>query len=289
MRHDTVDAHRPKRSLLAGFDEGWIWAIHLASGRGSAAQTHSVALPFGATEWPQRTHLVLDEANTTLKIAQGDSFAIAVKVRPGDRGARIGPGGLSVRRRDREHRAAPQPAWRRVPRADRAGQPAVPVQRGRRRRRVDRSAISRSASSRRRPSSRSTVRVVPPPYTGLAAQTLAPGQSQFRALEGTRLELDAEATKPLEAAELRIGDAPAGTAVAFDSSRTRFGASITVKSSVQLLVPHEGYRGLLQSRGGPVRRPQLPRRGPARRDRRAQDRSRRAGRGDRAGQDPGGR
>ena len=31
MRHDTTDAHRPKRSLLAGFDEGWVWAIQLAA------------------------------------------------------------------------------------------------------------------------------------------------------------------------------------------------------------------------------------------------------------------
>src|SRR5262249_2623914 len=69
-------------------------------------------------------------------------------------------------------------------------------------------------------------------YSGLAPQTLAPGQSQFRALEGTRLELDAEATKPLEAAELKIGDEPAGTAVAFDSSRIRFKASIAVKSAL---------------------------------------------------------
>ncbi len=62
-----------------------------------------------------------------------------------------------------------------------------------------------------------TVRVVSPPYTGLPAQTLAPGLTQLRALEGTRLELDAEASKPLASAELRIGEEPAGTAVAFDA------------------------------------------------------------------------
>ena len=42
-------------------------------------------LPFGGLEWPQQTHLVLDEANTTLKLARGDSFTLSVKVRPGDR------------------------------------------------------------------------------------------------------------------------------------------------------------------------------------------------------------
>src|SRR5262249_11096447 len=75
------------------------------------------------------------------------------------------------------------------------------------------------------------IRVIPPPYTGLAAQTLAPGQSQFRALEGTRLDVQAEATKPLEAAELRVGDDASGVPVAFDSARTRFQASVPVKSS----------------------------------------------------------
>ena len=76
-----------------------------------------------------------------------------------------------------------------------------------------------------------TVRIVSPPYTGVPAQTLAPGLTQLRALEGTRLELDAEASKPLEAAELRIGEEPAGAALAFDTSRTRFQTAIPVKGS----------------------------------------------------------
>ena len=35
--------------------------------------------------WPQQTHLALDDAGTTLKIARGDSFTLSAKVRPGDR------------------------------------------------------------------------------------------------------------------------------------------------------------------------------------------------------------
>ena len=62
------------------------------------------------------------------------------------------------------------------------------------------------------------VRLVAPEYTGVAAQVLAPGLTQFRALEGTRLELEGLANKPLAHAELRRGDNPAGGSLAFDQS-----------------------------------------------------------------------
>ena len=52
----------------------------------------------------------------------------------------------------------------------------------------------------------------------MPAQVLAPGLTQFRALEGTRLELEGLANKPLATAELRRGDNPAGGALAFDQS-----------------------------------------------------------------------
>ena len=42
-------------------------------------------VPFGTTNWPRQTHLVLDEGQTTLKVARGDSFTLSVKVRPGDK------------------------------------------------------------------------------------------------------------------------------------------------------------------------------------------------------------
>ena len=41
-------------------------------------------VPFGSTNWPRQTHLVLDEGQTTLKVARGDSFTLSVKVRKGD-------------------------------------------------------------------------------------------------------------------------------------------------------------------------------------------------------------
>ena len=54
---------------------------------------------------------------------------------------------------------------------------------------------------------RLTVRLIAPEYTGIPTQTLAPGLTTFRALEGTRIELDAQANKPLAAAELHMGEA----------------------------------------------------------------------------------
>ena len=41
------------------------------------------------------------------------------------------------------------------------------------------------------------IRLVAPEYTGVPPQTLAPGLTQFRALDGTRIELEGMANKPL--------------------------------------------------------------------------------------------
>ncbi len=186
--------------------------------------------PFGGQEWPQRTHFILDEQNTTLKIARGDVFGLTVKVRPGDKVPESAKAVYhfedgtesveSLRTLDGgEFRG----------RIEAAHQPfRFSVSGG------DDSTSIRDVAVRvvPPPTLKSlAVRVVSPPYTGVPPQYLAPGLTQLRALEGTRLELDAEASKPLASAELRIGEEPAGTAVAFDSSKTHFKAAIPVKGS----------------------------------------------------------
>ena len=246
-----------------------------------------LAMPFGGTAWPRQTHLVLDESGTTLKIARGDSFALTVKVRPGDT---VPDSARAVYRFD-DGTEASEPL-RSLPggefrgRIEQVNQPfKFSVAGG------DDADSIRDVGVRVVPPpalKALTVRMVPPPYTGLAAQTLAPGQSQFRALEGTRLELQAEATKPLDSAELRLGERARGDPGDLRHLADPVPVDGPGEVELQLLVPDEGHRGLLQPRGGPVRRPQLPRRGPAGRDRRAQDRPRRPGRGDRSGQHPGG-
>ena len=64
-------------------------------------------------------------------------------------------------------------------------------------------------------------------------------------LEGTRIELDAQANKPLAAAELYLGDQPAAGSVAFDAARTGFQTSFPVKENVAFwfaLKDSEGFR-----------------------------------------------
>ena len=89
------------------------------------------------------------------------------------------------------------------------------------------------------------VRLIPPEYTGLPAQVLAPGLTQLRALEGTRLELEAVANKPLAQAVLHVGESTAGGELAFDQSRTGFRTALTVKDNFSFwfdLKDTEGFR-----------------------------------------------
>ena len=76
-----------------------------------------------------------------------------------------------------------------------------------------------------------SVRLVSPEYTGIPVQTLAPGLTQMRALEGTQVELEAEANKPLASAELRLGQDPVKQSLTFDSNRTRFQTRFPVRET----------------------------------------------------------
>ena len=201
-------------------------------------------LPLSGTTWPQRTHLVLDDGQTTLKVARGDSFTLSVKVRPGDK--------------------VPDSARATYEFADgdRASEPLRSVEGGEFRGRIESvnqpfhftvTAGDDSSSIRDVP-----VKVVPPPtlkslvvrlvspaYTGIPPQVLAPGLTQLRALEGTKLHLEAIASKPLARAMLNVGEAPLGAGLTFDDSRTGFHAELTVKNNFNFwfdLIDTEGFR-----------------------------------------------
>ena len=75
------------------------------------------------------------------------------------------------------------------------------------------------------------IRLIAPAYTGLPAQVLAPGLAQIRALEGTKIELEAAANKPLVKAELRVGEGRSPQEPVFDSSRMAFKTELAVKGS----------------------------------------------------------
>ena len=102
FREVDRDAAGPARLGMAGAAVALAGILALAAPTTSRIAMTRLIAPFGGLEWPQQTHFVLDEANTTRKIARGDSFGLAVKVRAGRQGPRIGPGGLSFRRRHGE-------------------------------------------------------------------------------------------------------------------------------------------------------------------------------------------
>jgi hypothetical protein len=201
-------------------------------------------VPFGTTSWPRRTHLILDEGLTTLKVARGDSFTLAVKVRPGDK--------------------IPESAEATYLFADgeNAGEPLRSIEGGEFRGRIDsvnqpfRFSVAAGDDST---SIRDVeVKVVPPPtlkslaikliapaYTGIPEQALAPGLTQLRALEGTKLDLEGLANKPLVHALLRLGDNPTGTALTFEPGATRFKTSLPVQGNFTFwfdLKDTEGFR-----------------------------------------------
>ena len=203
-----------------------------------------LASPFGGDQWPQRTHLALDEKGTTLKIARGDVFSLAVVSRPGDRV----PDVVRATYRFADGEIVVEPL--RVleggefrGRIESVNQPFTFSVAG-----GDDATSIRDVAVRVVPPpalSRLTLRLVAPPYTGVPAQTLAAGLTSFRALEGTRIEVDAAVNKPLASAELVLGDATAGPATTLDQARTRFEAALDVKNDLSFwfqLTDSEGFQ-----------------------------------------------
>jgi hypothetical protein len=202
-------------------------------------------LPFAGDKWPQATHLLLDLPQTTLTVARGDPFSLTVKVRRGDKI----PDSATVTYEFADGAESAEPlrsveGGEFLGRLESVNQPFhFSVAAG-----DDTNSIREVA-----------VRVVPPPtlksllvrliapaYTGLPAQILAPGLTQFRALEGTRLELEGVANKPLAHAELRQGEVASGRALDFDPTRTRFRTSLDIKENFTFwfdLEDQEGFRG----------------------------------------------
>ncbi len=199
----------------------------------------------GSTTWPQRTHLSLDEGQTTLKVARGDSFTLVREGAPGRSRFQNSPG-RHIEFADGETTTEP---LRSVAggefrgRIDSVTQPFhFTVTAG-----DDRSSIRDVPVKVVPPPTLKSlvIRVNPPAYTGIASQVLAPGLTQLRALEGTKLQLEATASKPLEHAVLNIGDKPSGGDLVFDQSRTVFRAELTVKNNFNFwfdLKDTEGFK-----------------------------------------------
>ena len=201
-------------------------------------------VPWGGDRWPQQTHLALSDTGTTLKIARGDSFTLSVQVRPGDRipeTARVTYSFIDGEEITEPLRATEGGEFH--GRIETVNQPfKFSVAGG------DDVGSIRDIEVKVVPPpalNRLTIRLVSPKYTGIPIQTLAAGLTSFRVLEGTRIELDAQANKALAAAELYLGDQPAAGSVAFNPARTGFQTSFPVKENVAFwfaLKDSEGFR-----------------------------------------------
>ena len=202
-------------------------------------------LPFGAEQWPQMTHLALLDKETPRKVARGEPFTLAVAVAKGDRVPsaaraiyRFENGETlteSLRRlRGAFFEAGSKPSSNRSRSPSSAGDDAksvrdVPV------RVVPPPAVKDLA-----------IRLVPPAYTKLEPQTLAAGRTQVKAVTGTRVELLATATKPLDARR-RCDSArqPPPVVGKLDASQRRIQAAFTLKGSNPFwfeLVDDEGFK-----------------------------------------------
>ena len=238
--------HRPilQAAGLAAGAVALALLIGLAAPASSRIALRRLFVPWGQDRWPQQTHLALNENGTTLKIARGDSFTLSVQVRPGDRVPESAQ--ATYQYADGEVVSEPLRATEGGEfhgRIDTVNQPfKFSVTAG------DDTGSVRDVEVKVVPPpalNRLTIRLVSPPYTGIPAQTLAVGLTTFRVLEGTRIELEAQANKPLAAARLHLGDVAATEPVSFNPGRTGFRTSFTLKDHVAFwfdLEDSEGFR-----------------------------------------------
>jgi hypothetical protein len=238
-------------------------------------------VPMGGDRWPQQTHLSLVAAETPRTVARGEPFALAVAVALGEtapssavatyrfddgesvtEALRAQEGGLFRGRIE----LVTRPFTFSVAAGD------------------DSSSIRDVAVKVVPPPALTdlTVRLISPPYTGLPEQTLASGRTQFRAVEGTGVVIEARANKPIATASLLLGEKASGAPVEFDPGRRVLKTRFTVEGSAPFwfdLLDTEGFRNREATRYD-VR--SLRDEAPPRRARRADGRPRRPGPGRRA-------
>ncbi len=234
-----------------------IRALSLASGSllvallflASAPQLSTIAMrrlfiPFGGDRWPQMTHLTLLENETPRKVARGDSFTLAVGIGKKDRV----PSSAKVTYRFEDGEVATESL-----RSFEGG-----IFRGRIETVTKPFTFSVAAGDDTTSIRNLSVAVVPPPalkdatltlvspeYTGLAPQVMAPGRTQIRAVEGTRIEIKALANKPLKSSVLQLGETTSDAKILFDATRTQFTTYFNVKDSTPFwfdLRDTEGFR-----------------------------------------------
>ncbi|MEJ7638393.1 MAG: DUF4175 family protein [Singulisphaera sp.] len=214
-----------------------------ASPQLSAIGVRRLFLPMGGDRWPQRTHLSLVVAETPRTVARGEPFALAVAVARGEAPSSASAtyrfdNGESVTEALRAQegglfRGRIESVTRPFTFSVAAGDDSTSI------RDVAVKVVPPPALTDL------TVRLIAPPYTGLPEQTLASGRTQVRAVEGTRVVIEARANKPIATASLHLGEKPAGAPIEFDPGRRALKTRFTVKGSAPFwfdLLDTEGFR-----------------------------------------------
>ena len=198
--------------------------------------------PFGATQWPRLTHLSIVESETAKKVAKGDSYTLAVAVGQG------------------EHMPSSAKAMYLFADGETAEEALRPADDGVFRGRLetvnrDFSFTVAAGDDQTAPWSvkavpppalaNLTVKIVPPPYTKLGPETLGPGNTQVRAVFGSKIELTAKSTKPLASATVRIGDGQSKDPVKLSPNGLEIAASFPAGATVPFwfeLKDTEGFK-----------------------------------------------
>ena len=198
-------SRRPARRALGPGRGGARWS--LLGGRRRRARPErgsrcaGCSCPFGPDRWPQQTHLTLLDSETPAEGRAGRAVHAGRGRRPRASGCRPRPGRPTASTTARPSTESLRPVEGGIFRGRiEAVEPAVHVLgRGGRRRDVGprRRREGRPAAGPQGPDRPAR----PARYTGLAPQTLAPGKTQIQAVEGTRVELEALANKPIASAD----------------------------------------------------------------------------------------
>ena len=219
-------------------------AVFWASPESSRLAARRLLNPFGSDVWPQQTHLTLLEKETPLKIAKGEPFSLGVAIAAGERmpnsakatyrfdngdvvteSLRSIEGGIFRGRME----AVEQPFRFSVAAGD------------------DSESIRDIAVKVVPPPTikEISVRLIMPDYTKLAPITLAPGKTQIRAVIGTKVEIDAAASKPLASATLKMGENRPDLATELDASKSRVKVAFALNESVPFwfdLLDQDGFK-----------------------------------------------
>ncbi len=239
---EVIDPSPARKAMLAGLGALGIAGIFVvAEPELSRIGLVRFFAPYSSARWPQQTHLTLTEAPK--RVARGEAFNLAVAIASGER----------------------MPSSAKVTYKFADGEKVVeslrPVEGGTFRGRIE--TVTRPFEFMVAAGDDSTswfdVAVVPPPvleelivkitppvYTGLEPSTLAPGNTQVKAVVGSRIELTGRANKPLNKVTMFQGDKAeesVATLVPGNTSRIAAAFDVTTTQAFYLaLVDTEGFK-----------------------------------------------